>query len=140
MRKLVMDEECRTLFCDIDLGELRMRALYDAKCSVWQSAHLRDHAERETDCSFKCSFTPESGTRCQFCSTTRTGLISHMVRAHGFLRPCAASGDYKRNPPHDDRKICWNMVPKDRHVVAATSMSEAAYTKGERTSGKTASG
>ena len=35
------------LFCDIDLGELRMRALYDAKCSVWQSAHLRDHAERD---------------------------------------------------------------------------------------------
>ena len=98
MGKLVMDEECRTLFCDIDLGELRMRALYDAKFSVWQSAHLRDHAERETDCSFKCSFTPESGTRCQFCSTTRRGLISHMVRAHGFLRPCAASGDYKRMP------------------------------------------
>ena len=59
MRKLVMDEECRTLFCDIDLGELHMRALYDAKCSVWQSAHLRDHAERETDCSFECSFTPD---------------------------------------------------------------------------------
>ena len=42
-----MDEECRTLFFDIDLGELRMRVLYDAECSVWQSAHLRDHAERE---------------------------------------------------------------------------------------------
>ena len=47
MSKLVMDEECRTLFCDIDLGELRMCALYDAECSVWQFAHLRDHAERE---------------------------------------------------------------------------------------------
>ena len=57
MRKLVMDEECRTLFCDIDLGELRMRALYDAKFSVWKSEHLRDHVEKETDCSFKCSFT-----------------------------------------------------------------------------------
>ena len=41
MRRLVMDEECRTVFCDIDFGELRMRALYDAVCcSVWQSAHL----------------------------------------------------------------------------------------------------
>ena len=28
MRKPVMDEECRTLFCDIDFGDLRMRALY----------------------------------------------------------------------------------------------------------------
>ena len=71
MRKLVMDEKCRTLNCDIDLGELRMRALYDAKCSVWQSAHMRDHVEKETDCSFKCSSTSESGTRCQFNSTTR---------------------------------------------------------------------
>ena len=79
MRKLVMDEECRTLFCDIDLGELRMRALYDAKCSVWKSEHLHDHVEKETDCSFKCSFTSERGTRCQFNSTTRRGLISHMV-------------------------------------------------------------
>ena len=43
MRNLVMDEGCRTRVCDIDLGELRMRALYDAKRSVWQSAHLRDH-------------------------------------------------------------------------------------------------
>ena len=64
-----------------------MRALHDAKCSVWQSAHLRDHLEKETDCSFKGSFTSESGTRCQFCSTTRRGLISHMVRAHGFYDP-----------------------------------------------------
>ena len=87
MRKLVMDEECRTLFCDIDLWELRMRSLYDADCSVWQSAHFREHVEKETDCSFKCSFTPESGTRCQFCSTTRRGLISHMERAHGFYDP-----------------------------------------------------
>ena len=47
MRKLVMDEKCRTIFCDIDLGELRMRALYDAKCSVWKSEHLRDHLEKE---------------------------------------------------------------------------------------------
>ena len=58
-----MDEECRTLFCDIDLGELRMRALYDAMCSVWKSELLRDHVEDETDCSFKCSFTSESGTQ-----------------------------------------------------------------------------
>ena len=64
-----------------------MRALYDAKCSVWQSAHLRDHVERETDCSLTCSFTPGSGIRCQFHSTTRRGLISHMVRAHGFYDP-----------------------------------------------------
>ena len=52
-----MDEECRTLFGDIDLVELRIRALYDAKCSVWKSEHLRDHVEKETDCSFKFSFT-----------------------------------------------------------------------------------
>ena len=55
MRKLVMDEECRALFCDIDLDELHMRALYDADCAVWQLAHLRDHAEIETARSFKCS-------------------------------------------------------------------------------------
>ena len=79
--------ECRTLFCDIDFGELRMRALYDAKCSVWMSEHLRDHVEKETDCSFKRSFTSESGTRCQFNSTTRRGLISHMVKAHVFYDP-----------------------------------------------------
>ena len=30
------DEECRDLFCD----ELRMRALDDADCPVWQLAHL----------------------------------------------------------------------------------------------------
>ena len=47
----------------------------DAKCSVWLSAHLRDHVERK------------SVTRCQFSSTTRRGLISHMVRAHGFYDP-----------------------------------------------------
>ena len=64
-----------------------MRALYDAKYSVWKSEHLRDHVEKETDCSFKCSFTSESGTRCQFNSTTRRGLISHMVKAHGFYDP-----------------------------------------------------
>ena len=87
MRKLVIDEKCRTLYSDIDLGELRMRALYDAKCSVWKSEHLRDHVEKETDCSFRCSFTSESGTRCQFNSTTRRGLISHMVKAHGFYDP-----------------------------------------------------
>ena len=98
MRKLVMDDDCRTRFCDIDLGELRMRALYDANCSVWQSAHLRDHVEKDTDCSFKCSFTSKSDTRCQFYSTTRRGLISHMVKAHCFLRSCAASCDYKRMP------------------------------------------
>ena len=82
-----MDEECRTLFCGIDLGELRKRALYDAKCAVWQSAHLRDHVEKETDCSFNCSFTSESGTRCQFHSTATRELISHMVKAHGFYDP-----------------------------------------------------
>ena len=87
MSKLVMDEECRTLLCDIDFGELRMRALSDAECSVWQSAQLLDHADRETDCSFKCSFTPESGTRCELSSTTSRGLISHMVKAHGFYDP-----------------------------------------------------
>ena len=38
------------------------------------------------------------------------------------------------------RRVWWNMVLKDRHVVAATSMSEAAFSKGERTSGKAASG
>ena len=87
MRKLVMDEECSTLFCDIDLGEFRMSALYDAKCSVWKSEHLRDHVEKETDCSFTCSFTSEGGTRCEFNSTTRRGLISHMLKAHGFCYP-----------------------------------------------------
>ena len=45
MRKFVMDEECRALFCDIDLHVLRMHALYDAECPVWQLAHLRDYAE-----------------------------------------------------------------------------------------------
>ena len=64
MSKLVMDEECRTIFCDI--------VLYDVELSVWQSAHLRDHAERETS---------------QFCSTTRRGLISHLVKTHGFCDP-----------------------------------------------------
>ena len=44
MRKLVMDEECRILFCNIDLQELRMRALYDVECPVWQLAHLRDQS------------------------------------------------------------------------------------------------
>ena len=87
MRKLVMDDERRTLVCEIDLVELRIRALYDAKCSVWHSAQLRDHVEKETDCSFKCSFTSESGTRFQFNSTTRRRLISHMVTAHGFYDP-----------------------------------------------------
>ena len=82
-----MDEECRTFFCDIDLGELRKSALCDAECPVWQSAHLRDHAEKGTDRSFKCSFIPERGTQCPFRSTTRRGLISHMVRAHSFYDP-----------------------------------------------------
>ena len=49
LRKLVLDEECRTLFCDIDLHELRMRALYDVECPTWQLAHLRDSTEMETD-------------------------------------------------------------------------------------------
>ena len=53
MRKLVMDEECRILFCNIDLQELRMRALYDVECPVWQLAHLRDSKETETDRPFK---------------------------------------------------------------------------------------
>ena len=109
MRKLVMDEECRTLFCDIDHGELRMRALCGAKCSVWQSAHLRDHVERETDCSFKCSFTSESGTRCQFCSTTRRGLISHMVRAHGFYDPL-------------QRAVITNECPRCRAIFLHTTL------------------
>ena len=43
--------------------------------------------EKETDCSFKCSFTSDSGTRCQFNSTTRRGLVSHMVKAHGLYDP-----------------------------------------------------
>ena len=53
MRKLVMDEECRILFCNIDLKELRMRALHDVECPVWQLAHLRDSTETETDRPFK---------------------------------------------------------------------------------------
>ena len=57
-----MDEECGTLFCDIGLGELRMRALYDAKCSVWQSCtSARQRGERPI-VPKKCSITPESGT------------------------------------------------------------------------------
>ena len=87
MRKIVMDEECRALFCDIDLHELRMRPLYDAECPVWQLAHLRDSAEVETDRSFKCSFPLATGTQCQFCSTTMRGLIGHKVRAQGFYDP-----------------------------------------------------
>ena len=75
-----------TLFCDIDLEELRMCALYDAKCSGWQSAHLRDHTERDR-LFLHMFFTPESGAQCQFCSTRRRGLISHMVRARGFYDP-----------------------------------------------------
>ena len=47
MRKLVMDGECRALFSDMDLGELRMRAVCDAECPVWELAYLRDHAETE---------------------------------------------------------------------------------------------
>ena len=93
-----MDEECRTLFCDIDLGELRMRALYDAKCLVWKSEHLHDHVEKETDCSFKCSFTSERGTRCQFNSTTRRGTDQPHGESTWFLQSCAASCDYKRMP------------------------------------------
>ena len=87
MRKLVMDEECRTLFCDIDLHEIRMRALDDVECPVWQLAHLRDSIEMETDRSFKCSFPLSTGTQCQFCSTTMRGLIGHKVRAHRFYDP-----------------------------------------------------
>ena len=83
MRKLVMDEECRTLFCDIDFGKLRMHALYDAKCSVWQSAQLRDHVERRP---IVLSNVPSPRER------------HPMLRAHGFLRPCTASGDYKQMP------------------------------------------
>ena len=87
MRKLVTDEECRTLFFDIDFGELRVRALYDAKCSVWQSAHhARPRGERDR-LLLQMFLTSESGTRCQFNSTTRRGLISHMVKAHGFYDP-----------------------------------------------------
>ena len=71
-----------------------MRALCDAKCSVWQSAHLRHHAEKETDCSFKCSFTSESGTQRQLGSTTRRAL----AESTWFFRPRAASGDCKRMP------------------------------------------
>ena len=82
MRKLVMEEECRALFCDVDLGELRMRALYDAERPVWNVAHLRDHAG--TACFFKCFVPLATGTQCKFCSATMRGLISHEVRAHGF--------------------------------------------------------
>ena len=87
MRKLVVDEECRILFCNIDLQELRMRALYDVECPVWQLAHLRDSTETETDRPFKCSFPLATGTKCQFCSTTMRGLIGHKVGAHGFYDP-----------------------------------------------------
>ena len=87
MRKLVVDEECRILFCNIDLQELRMRALCDDECPVWQLAHLRDSTETEIDRPFKCSFPLATGTKCQFCSTTMRGLIGHKVRAHGFYDP-----------------------------------------------------
>ena len=86
MRKLVKDEECRTLFCDIGLeGSACVHCTM--RNVLFGSLHICETTRRETDCSFKCSFTPESGTRCQFCSTTRRGLISHMVRAHGFYDP-----------------------------------------------------
>ena len=98
MRMLVMDEECRILFCNIDLQELRMRALYDVECPVWQLAHLRDSTDTETDRPFKCSFPLATGTTCQFCSTTMKGLIGHKVRAHGFYDPVQRAGDHERMP------------------------------------------
>ena len=90
MRKQVMDEECRTLFCDIDLGELRMRALFDAKRSFWQSAHLRDHTERDR-LFFQMFLHPRD-----------RHPMSILFEPHGesawLLRPRAESGDHKRMP------------------------------------------
>ena len=74
MRKLVMDEECRALFCVMDLDELRI-ALYDAESPVLQLAHLRDHAEIETARSFKCSI-PFSDR------SPMSILFGHNERAH----------------------------------------------------------
>ena len=97
MRQLVMDQECRTLFCDIDLGELRMRALNNAKCSVWQSAHLRDHAERDR-LFLQMFLHPRERHPVSILFDHEEGTEQPHGESTWFLRPCAVGGDYKRMP------------------------------------------
>ena len=125
MSKLVMNEECRTLFCDIDLGELRVRALYDAKCSVWQSAHLRHHAV------LQMFLYPRERHPMSILLDHEERTDQPHSESTWFLRPRAASFDNKRMPigavqfsPHD-----WTLsITRVRHFCAVfAAQVEAMY-------------